>query len=169
MLFKGCQTTWTTAFLACTTFACWTITIFTAMFRGRGVALSFSILHTFTTRYSASWIIRPISKYTIYRAWLYRTFMCFSPFTNTICTAICRSWIVTFSCAILNSTTASLGTFRIIRPFPKFSINRCWYKKWKVKASTTFYFTKIFPRPYLPFTKVVYIYFLTKYVKKDYF
>ena len=125
MLSKSCQTTWTTGFLASTIFAFWAITIFTTMFRGRGIALSFFVLHTSTTRYSASWIIRPIPKSTIYRTRLNRTFTCFSPITNTICAAICWSWAVTFSFTTLNSAITRLGTFRIFRPFPIFSVN--WY------------------------------------------
>ena len=94
---KESQTTWTFCFPAGTIFSWLAITVVTTIFRGRGVTISFSKLHASTTRYTASWIIRPFPKSTIYRTWLDRTFTCFIPVTNTICATICWSWVVTFS------------------------------------------------------------------------
>ena len=122
---KGFIGTWTFAFLAGTIFPSWTITVFTTIFRRRRVTISFLKLHTSATRYTASWIIRPFPKSTIYRTWLDKTFTCFSPVPRTICTTICWSWAVTLSCANLKSTTTRLRAFRIFWPFPEFSIN--WY------------------------------------------
>ena len=133
---KDFQGTWTFAFLAGTIFLSWTITVFATIFRGRRITISFPKLQTSTTRYTASWIIRPFPKFTIYRAWLDKTFTCFSPDTSTICPSICWSWAVTFSGTVLKSTTARLRAFRVFWPFPKFPIN--WYLKWTKMKSTLF-------------------------------
>ena len=129
---KNPQATWTFCFPARTIFSRWAIAVFTTMLRGRKVTISLSKLHTSTTRCTTSRIIRPFSKSTIYRTWFDKTSTCFSPVPNAICATICWSWVVTFSCMSLNSTTTWFGTLGIFRPYSKLSIN--WYlDKKKVK------------------------------------
>ena len=121
---KSFPITWAFVFSAITCLTYWTIAIFTTILRGRRIALSFSVLHTSTTRCTANWIFRPFPKYTIYRAEINITMTCFSLLTSTVCTTIQWNWIVTFSCATLNSTATWLGTFWVSRPFSESSINR---------------------------------------------
>ena len=129
---KNPQATWTFCFPAGTISSWWAIAVFTTMLRGRKVTISLSKLHTSTTRSTTSRIIWPFPKSTIYKSWFDKTFTCFSPVPKAICATICWSWVVTFSCATLNSTTTWFGTLGIFRPYSKLSIN--WYfDKKKVK------------------------------------